>query len=126
MRLQSVARTSKAIDEWAPGYIAENSERILGKRLTLQQAKLCYRPCLRVKEGYEPLLHCKLTTSGPQATAFWDSFKKQCDPPDNWRDARMLLKLCVPHLRLSGGLCGFVINALDCQVVDNVPPPCPF
>lgn len=116
------------LDEWAPQYLAEHSERILGKQMSLEQVRSSYRPCLRAKEGYVPLLHCKITTEGPHATRFWDENKELGKPPADWRDARMIFKVSVPHLWLSGGLCGFVINVLDCQVVDQgAPPPvCPF
>ena len=118
------------LDAFAPKYLAEHSERIFGKRMSLEQVTNCYRPCLRKREGYAPLLHTKVSLEGPYATHFWDENKDARDPPANWRDARMLFQLSIPHLWFSGGLCGFVINILDCQIMSEdggrAPPVCPF
>jgi len=117
------------LDAWAPKELAENSERIFGKRMSLSQVEAAYRPCLRRKEGYAPLLHTKVTLEGQNSTSFWDEQKQKTPPPEDFKNASMLVNLSVPHLWLSGGACGWVINATSCQLLPQPPPEaeqCPF
>ena len=116
------------LDAWAIKELAENSERIFGKKMTLSQVEASYRPCLRRKEGYAPLLHAKVTLEGPNATTFWDQQKQRTSPPEEFKNASMLLNLSAPHLWLSGGACGWVINATSCQLIPTEPilEVCPF
>ena len=116
------------IDEWAPGEFAKHSERIFGKKMSLEQVQASSRPCLRCKQGFVPLLHTKITLDGPNSTSFWDQQKQKCDPPDDFRHTSVLLKLVVPHLWISAGTCGFVVNATSCQLQPQQPvnEECPF
>ena len=117
------------IDAWAVAELAKNSERIFGKKMSLEQVQAAYRPCLRRKEGFAPLLHTKMTLdAGPNATSFWDEQKQRRLPPDDFRNVSLLLKLSVPHLWLSAGTCGFVVNVTSYQIMPQVPEieECPF
>ena len=57
-----------ALDEWAVTYLA-NSERIFNKALSMEQIKANYRPCVKRKEPYAPLLKAKVS---PDSAHFWD------------------------------------------------------
>ena len=118
----------KGLDAWAVPYLTEHSQRIFGRQMSLEQVSAIYRPCLRQKEGYDPLLHTKVTMDGEKATLFWDTKRQERAPPTYWRNARALYKLNIAFLWLSGGLCGFTINVVDCQVVSEQPDgrECPF
>ena len=118
-----------ALDAWAVPYLAQNSERLFGTAMSNEQIAAMYRPCLRRKEGYSPLLHCKVTAEGhPHATRWWSESKGERGPPANWRDEEMLFRLSAPHLWLSSGMCGFVVNVVDAQIFEVPPRPrvCPF
>jgi len=115
------------LDAWAPGEIAKHSERIMGKKMTLEQCQAAYRPCLRCKEGFVPLLHAKVSLDGgPNSTTFWDEQKQRREAPDDFRHLPMLLHLSVPHLWLSGGMVGLVVNITSAQVVEHAAEQCPF
>ena len=54
----------RGLDEWAVEYICAHSERLFKKRLSLQQVRDSYTPCLRQAPGYEPLLRTKINMPG--------------------------------------------------------------
>ena len=120
----------REIDAWAPVELAAHSERIFGKKLSLEQVQAAYRPCLRQKEGFLPLLHTKVTLDdGPNATTFWDEQKQKCDPPEDFRNVSALVKLSVPHLWISNcNSFGFVVNVVSMQLQKQQPVivKCPF
>jgi len=116
------------LDAWAPGELAENSERIFGKKMSLEQVLAGYKPCLRCKEGFVALLHTKVTFDGPNGTTFWDHQKYKCPPPSDLKNCAMLVRITVPHLWISSGSFGFVCNLESCQLVPEEAPvqECPF
>ena len=107
----------RGLDAWAADYLCAHSERLFKKRLSLQQVKDMYHPCLREAPGYEPLLRCKINMPGSRAACrFWNAQGEEREAPANWRDAEVKPHVQLSHLWLMGGCCGFVCNVTDLLV----------
>jgi len=112
----------ETLDVWALLYLEENSERLLGRKMTAEQVRASYKPCLRVKDNgkYEPLLHAKITLGGDDPTRFWDENKQQRDPPEltasAWQRSPAQYRFSVPQLWIMAGQCGFLVNITDCKI----------
>lgn len=110
------------LDHWAKTYLLENGERVLGKKMTPEQIAVCYKPCLRSKDGSNdsPLLQAKITLDSNDATRFWDEEKRARDPPELtqsfWQNSPALFRFSVPQLWIMAGQCGFLVNVTDCRI----------
>ena len=51
-----------AFDKWAIAYLAEHSERLFKKILTIEQVKEAYKSPVTRREGYHSHLRCKINT----------------------------------------------------------------
>ena len=108
------------LDSWAVDYIAAHSERLFKKRLSLQQVRASYTPCLRQAPGYEPLLRCKINMPGSRgACRYWSAGGVEREAPVDWRDADVRPNVHLSHLWLMGGSCGVVCNVTDLLVTDS-------
>ena len=109
----------RGLDEWAVDYICAHSERLFKKKLSLQQVRDSYTPCLRHAPGYEPLLRTKINMPGSRgACRFWTASGEAREPPMDWRDAEVKPHVHVSHLWLMGGSCGIVVNYCDLLVAE--------
>ena len=108
------------LDKWAVEYLAANSVRLFKRSLTEEQAKVNYPPCVRRKEGYAPLLHAKIALEGAgDAAHFWDASGVERKPPEDWRNAKLQLRVHVSHVWLMNSGYGFVINITDVRVLSK-------
>ena len=95
-----------------------SSERIFCKTLSLEQIRASYRPCVKRREGYAPLLTAKISTEHG-AMRFRGEQGVERRPPDDWRSARMYFRLHVSHLWIMNGGFGLIINVADAKVVSE-------
>jgi len=113
----------EALDHWAKSYLTENSERVLGRKMTAEQIEATYKPCLRVSDKREPLLHAKITFGGEEPTRFWDEYKQRRDPPEltasAWQQSPAQFRFHVPQLWIMAGQCGLLVNVTDCKIFPN-------
>jgi hypothetical protein len=123
------------VDKWALAYLTENSERVLGEKMTAEQVAASYKPCLRMKasqladSNYAPLLHAKITLEGANPTRFWDELKQRREPPEPsaWRNSPALFRFSVPQLWIMPGQCGMLVNVTDCKLFPrDEPVVCPL
>ena len=119
------------LDSWAVQYIADNAERIFKRAMTREQVTAGYHPCVRRKDGYDPLLHAKISTDGLSAIHCWDTDGAARELPSEWRRTRLQLRFHVTGLWIMGSGFGLVVNATDMQVVSELLDPaaervCPF
>ncbi len=80
------------------------------------QVSAKYHSCLRQKEGFEPMLHSKISTEEAHALRDWDAAGAPREEPEDWRCARLQLRLHVSHLWIMASGFGLTVNALDAQV----------
>ena len=67
------AQAWDAVTEWLRGYLLENAERLMKKRLSADTIRENLRaPAVQKNENYPPLLRCKITTAGAHAVRCWD------------------------------------------------------
>ena len=121
-RLNLVIETTRPIleeferlDEALIAYIAEHSDRILKKRLTVEQVRANYSSCLRTSEkGYPATVKTKVDVgSGKHAVLCWDADGNQVELPESWRKYRVIPRLHVTHLWIMGTSFGPVVRLTD-------------
>jgi hypothetical protein len=107
----------RGLDAWAEDYICAHSERLFKKRLSLQQVRDIYHPCLREAANYDPLLRCKINMPGSRAACrYWTAHGEEREAPTDWRDAEVKPHVQISHMWLMGGSCGLVVNVTDLLV----------
>ncbi len=111
----------KDLDTWAVKYLTQNSERLFGVgQFTEEQVLAKYHPCLKPpREGYDPMLHSKISTKEPHqhAVRYWDRGGGGLrEPPTDWRHARLQLRFHVSHLWIMASGFGLTVNVLDVLV----------
>ena len=73
----------RKFNDWAVGYLAQESERLLKKQLTPEQMLEMYNSPLHEREGYAPTLRCKISLGQSQhACKFWNSAHEQIAEPE--------------------------------------------
>ena len=75
-----------------------------------------YKSPLNKKEGYLPLLKCKVNTMGNNAIRFWDADGELTDEPTDWKTTKIIPQLRIRQLWLMGGNFGWVLEVTDCQI----------
>ena len=108
------------LDSWAVQYIADNAERIFKRTMTREQVTSGYHPCVRRKDGYDLLLHAKISTDGLSAIHCWDTDGAAREMPSEWRRTRLQLRFHVTGLWIMGSGFGLVVSATDVQVVSEL------
>ena len=100
-------------------YLTENPERLFSLgALTEEQVLSKYHPCLKPpKDGYDPLVHTKISTEEPHqhAVRYWT----KNEPPSDWRHARVQLRFHVSHLWIMSSGFGLTVNVLDVLVEEE-------
>ena len=114
-------------DEWAVRYITEHSERLFKKTLTQSQVQEHYRSPVTRKEGYQPLLRCKINVSGRSCVRVWDEENLRTGLPDDLRMYEMCPRLHLSHLWIMGRDFGWVIQCNDLMCLNGAAEAdCPF
>ena len=114
-------------DAWAVQYLAENSERLFKKKMNKAQIEEHYRSPVSRKEGYQPLLRCKVTARGKHAVRAWDEESERMDLPEDLRPHDLVPRLHLSHLWIMGREFGWVFNVADLMVINgDTQAECPF
>jgi len=113
------------LDAWAVAYIAQHSNRLLKKQLSVETIRENYKPTLNKKADYPALLRTKINASGPKALRFWDEQGKATEEPQDWRSVECTVQLHVKNLWIMGNSFGFTIECSDLQVHEPTHA-CPF
>ena len=112
-----------AFDAWVVKYLAEHSERIFKRRMSLEQVRGSYSSCLKPPpEGkdYPPTIKTKIDVSGTRAVRCWDETTgEQTTAPKQWRNTSIRPRLLFSHLWIMGAQCGAVVKVTDVQVGDT-------
>ena len=98
------------LDSWAVQHILadNNAERIFKHTMTREQV---------TSDGYDPLLHAKISTDGLSAIHCWDADGAARELPSEWRRTRLQLRFHVTGLWIMGSGFGLAVSATDTQVV---------
>ena len=114
-------------DVWAVQYLAENSERLFKKTMSKTQIEEHYRSPVSRKEGYQPLLRCKVSTGGKYAVRTWDEDNERTDLPEDLRPHDLVPRLHLSHLWIMGREFGWVFAVTDLLVMKgDTQAECPF
>ena len=116
-----------AFDTWAIQYLADNSERLFKKQLTKAQVEEHYRSPLSRKEGYQPLLRCKVNCTSAAACRCWNGDSERVSMPEDLRECELVPRLHLSHLWIMGRDFGWVLNVIDLQILEGgMEIECPF
>jgi hypothetical protein len=109
----------RGLHDWAVDYICAHSERLFKNKLSLQQVRDAYHPCLRQAPGYEPLLRCKINMPNTRGGCrYCTAHGDEREAPVDRRDADVTPHVHVSHLWLMDGSCGIVVNVFDLLVAE--------
>ena len=125
---QAVIDDVSNLDNYLIAYIANNSERVLGKYLDEATVRDRYQSCLKSSEKYPaPVLRCKLTHSGRGAVKIWDASGQPRNAPDSWVycGARVHLQLKSVYVMAGGKEFGPIFEVRDVQLAESEQA-CPF
>ena len=111
----------------AIAYLAEHSERLFKKKLTLEQVQDGYHPTVKrhVAEAYEPLLRCKIDTTGRREVSYWTPEGVRREAPTDWRRVRVIPQLEIPNLWSMSREMGWVIQCTALRIFEESVE-CPF
>ena len=122
-----VLAEAEAIDAWGIQYAFNNSDRLFGKKLTLEQVMDRYSPIVKKTEKYPPYLKVKLADRNDRhAPSYWGmDDKKKREAPQNWQKRSLQC-----HCRLVGFWImstSFGISVQLCDaLVDDTESVCPL
>ena len=110
-----------AFDAWAKAYLLEHSMRLFKKELTELQVEEGYHPTVkRHPTGlYDPLLRCKIDTSGRREVTYWTPENVRRQAPKDWSRATVLPQLEVVSLWSMSREMGFVIQCNALRVFED-------
>ena len=94
------------LDCWAVEYIADNSLRLCGKQLSLNKVKQMYRPCLKKKGNFDPLLRTKISSEGLHRTRYWSLDRTSRLEPDCWPLTMFKTRIRISYLYVTGDALG--------------------
>jgi len=122
-----VQEAFQQFDEWLIQYLAEHSERILKKRLTVEQVRANYSSPIRTSDKYPATLKVKMHTAGTNEVCLWHNLcsrpKPQTEAPARWRDYRVSPRLHVCHLWIMGSTFGPVVRITDALLDEDENAP---
>lgn len=114
------------IYNWAVQYLAEQSERIFRKKMTIEQVTDCLKHPVTKKGEYKAQLRCKLDTSGTHAVRCWSATGQRCDLPIDLRGYKLITRVLLSHMWCMQKDCGFVFLVTDLQLLESEEKTCPF
>lgn len=115
----------KALDEWCLSFVAENSERLVGRAQSIEQLSGLYQPCLRTSDKYPPSVRVKMNLQGFSATKFWDEAGKATTAPASWTGCSVWPRIRIKGLWFMAKQFGIVLELSDAKV-RQVETECPF
>ncbi len=114
------------ITAWAHEYLAQHSERIFRKTMTVEQVTDSFRPPVSKKGEFRPHLRCKINTSGTGAVRCWDAGGVSVPLPPDLKNYKLVPRIMLSHLWCMARECGFVMVVTDLQLVEGEIDTCPF
>ena len=117
----SVLEAFQNFDEWLIKYIAEHSERLLKKRLSVEQVKSNYSSCIKTsEEKYPATLKTKIDLGGKHPVCCWSrEANARREPPEYWRQYKVSPRLHITHLWIMGATFGPVVRVTDAMLEPN-------
>ena len=115
----------QSLDDWTVPYLAEHSERIFKKKMTVDQVRDCYKPCVNQRGNYPATLRCKMQVAGSVAVRCWNGLDQRMPVPEDFRMFELLPRVHISHLWQMSRDCGWVCQLQDIQCMD-ASLACPF
>ena len=115
----------KALDDWCLSAVAQQSEQLFGKALTVEQLTQCYQPCLKTSEKYPPNFRVKVNLSGSNATRYWNAAGLKTIAPDAWVGYAIRPRIRIKALWFMAKQFGIVMELTDAQILE-AEVKCPF
>ena len=101
------------LDNWTVEYVHKNCERLLKRKLSLEQVRELYRPLVTQKDTFPPLMRAKINTSGLRACRYWKN-QETCDEP-NWKACSVTPRYKFRGLWVMGSQFGWSVDIADMQ-----------
>jgi hypothetical protein len=127
-RATQIQEALNALDAFVVAYVAQHSDRILGKPMSLADVQKVYQPCLKRSDKYDPTFKCKINVEAPNQVRLWDGNKQPRKPPASWKGLAVSPRLRLKALWLMGCNFGCLWEATD-LMFDEQPAQsieCPF
>jgi len=117
-----------AVADWLRGYLVENAERLMKKRLSRDTVSENLRAPAVQKGDYSPLLRCKITTTGAHAVRCWDEQGQRIDLPEDLRGVPVIARIHVERLWMMSKEYGLVLTCTDLKIMQHAihGSSCPF
>ena len=112
--------------EWAVEYLANESERIFRKQMTVDQVTDCLKNPVTTKGDYKAQLRCKIDTTGTYAVRCWSCTGERLKLPDDLRGYKLIPRVTLSHLWFMQKDCGLVFLVRDLQILESETDNCPF
>ena len=113
-----------AFDAWIVKYIAENSERILKRSMSIEQVRAGYSSCLKAApagKNFNQTLKTKIDVGGNGAVRCWSAVDGAAvDVPSEWRVFKVKPLLHFSHLWIMGAQFGVVIKVTDVEIGEDL------
>jgi hypothetical protein len=122
-------------DAWIVQYICEHSERLLKRKMSLEQVTAGCCSCLKsapAGKNFNPTLKTKINLNGYSAIRCWNVDGQAASLPYTWRGLNIRPRLHFSHLWIMGQQFGVVLKSLDAELVESNQPGgnefriCPF
>ena len=128
MCVQSTAEIEQQcqeLDTWLCKEVAAKSEQYFKKKLSLEEIKNNYVPCLRQTEQYKPLFRFKINLSGSNAVRCWNADKTMRALPGNWKCTSVIPKIWINGVYLQTKEWGLLLECTD-LLIHETEQGCPF
>ena len=91
------------LDNWAIPYIAEHSERLLGKQMTKDEVRFGYTSCIKRPDGKEPMLKLKINMPTSKAPCrCWSQEGAEVPFIEDWAGISVKGKVMLSNLWVMG------------------------
>ena len=133
-RVNLCMRTTPAIEDflmeteaWLLDYCQQESVRLFGKQMSLDEVKFMYTPLLKMSDKYPTIWKVKLNKTGRQAVRCWDKDTRQkMDTPQDWREYAITPRVWIKSLWIQSKSFGVTMELVDAVLKATGPTECPI
>ena len=133
-RVNLCMRTTPAIEDflaeyeaWLMDYCQQESARLFGKQMSLDEVKFMYTPLLKMSDKYPTLWKVKLNKTGRHAVRCWDKDTRQkMTIPEDWREYSITPRVWIKSLWIQSKSFGVTMELVDALLNATGPTECPI
>jgi hypothetical protein len=122
---EQVMQSALVLDDWAVNYAMQESERLFGKKYSMEQILERYNPIVKKSDKYPPYVKLKMGTDR-NAPNFWTADREKREMPEDLTVCQVLLKCRILGFWFMTTGFGVTVQVTDCQVLSEAAVVCPF